>query len=130
MVKIVGGEVAEELRDISFRIYKRAAFWARIHGIIIADTKLEFGLHGGQIKLVDELLTPDSSRFWDFVEYRSGSTPPSFDKQPVRDWLVASGWNKQPPAPLLSDAVIEGTRKRYIESYECLVEKRWPPDFV
>lgn len=129
MVTMVGKEVAEQLRDFSLRLYQEARFWARICGIIIADTKLEFGLRNSQIIVVDELLTPDSSRFWDATEYKPGRTQPSFDKQPLRDWLKASGWNKQPPAPPLPAEVVGGTKERYIEAYERLVGKIWLPRF-
>ena len=127
MVKMVGGEAAETLRELSLRLYIEAARWARICGIIIADTKFEFGLRNSEIIVVDELLTPDSSRFWDTIEHKPGGPQPSFDKQPLRDWLKASGWNRQPPAPPLPDEVIEGTRARYIEAFERLVGKIWPP---
>jgi len=129
MVKMVGDSTAEALRGKSLRLYKKAASWARIVGVIIADTKFEFGIHNGQIILVDELITPDSSRFWDVATYKPGGPQPSFDKQPLRDWLKASGWDRQPPAPPLPDEVIEGTRERYVEAYERLVGEFWPPEF-
>lgn len=129
MVRLVGASTAEILRDFSLRLYIEAARWARICGIIIADTKFEFGLRNGQIIVVDELLTPDSSRFWDAAEYKPGRSQPSFDKQPLRDWLKASGWNRQPPAPALPDEVVTGMRERYVTAYEWLVGKTWPPKF-
>ena len=89
-------------------------------GIIIADTKMEFGLDAGRLILIDELLTPDSSRFWDAEQYKVGQSQPSYDKQPVRDWLARSGWNKEPPAPMLPPEVIEATTRIYREAYERL----------
>lgn len=129
MVKLVGADIAETLRDFSLRLYIEAARWARICGIIIADTKFEFGLYNGQVIVVDELLTPDSSRFWDVAEYRPGKPQLSFDKQPLRDWLKASGWDGTGPAPPLTTEVIVGTRDRYIEAFTRLVGKVWPPKF-
>jgi phosphoribosylaminoimidazole-succinocarboxamide synthase len=129
MVKMVGGGMTEKLRSLSLQIYQEAVQWARICGIIIADTKFEFGIRNGQIIVVDELLTPDSSRFWDLAEYKPSRPQPSFDKQPLRDWLKASGWNKQPPPPPLSDEVIVGMKGRYVEAYERLVGKIWPSEF-
>ncbi|MFW6105379.1 MAG: phosphoribosylaminoimidazolesuccinocarboxamide synthase [Chloroflexota bacterium] len=107
----------EELEQKSLLIYSYARDYARTRGIIIADTKFEFGFIDGQLALIDELLTPDSSRFWDADQYEVGHSQPSFDKQPVRDWLSASGWDKAPPAPMLPPEVIEGTSKRYREVY-------------
>ena len=118
---IVGGDVAARLRSLSLALYKRAAAYAEAKGIIIADTKFEFGIDdGGGLVWADEALTPDSSRFWPAAEYRPGANPPSFDKQFVRDWLEASGWDKKPPAPTLPDAVIEGTLARYLEAFRRL----------
>jgi phosphoribosylaminoimidazole-succinocarboxamide synthase len=118
---IVGGEVAERLRSLSLALYRRAAAYAESRGIIIADTKFEFGLdEAGALVWADEALTPDSSRFWPAAGYRPGANPPSFDKQYVRDWLETSGWDKQPPAPTLPDAVIEGTLARYLEAFRRL----------
>ncbi len=110
----------EELKQESLLIYGYARDYAKTNGIIIADTKFEFGFINGQLALIDELLTPDSSRFWDTSQYEVGHSQPSFDKQPVRDWLSASGWNKEPPAPMLPPEVIEGTSKRYREVYSRL----------
>ena len=110
----------EELKQESLLIYGYARDYAKTNGIIIADTKFEFGFINGQLALIDELLTPDSSRFWDASQYEVGHSQPSFDKQPVRDWLSASGWNKEPPAPMLPPEVIEGTSKRYREVYSRL----------
>ena len=89
-------------------------------GIILADTKFEFGLADGELLLIDEVLTPDSSRYWPADAWSPGATMPSFDKQPVRDWLAASGWDKTPPAPVLPDDVVGDTRRRYVEAYEKL----------
>jgi phosphoribosylaminoimidazole-succinocarboxamide synthase len=110
----------EELEQKSLLIYGYARDYARTRGIIIADTKLEFGFINSQLALIDELLTPDSSRFWDVSQYKVGYSQPSFDKQFVRDWLSGSGWNKEPPAPMLPPKVIEGTSKRYREVYSKL----------
>ena len=109
-----------ELEQKSLRIYSYARDYAKRRGIIIADTKFEFGFIKGQIALIDELLTPDSSRFWDASQYEVGHSQPSFDKQPVRDWLVDSGWDKEPPAPMLPPEVIERTSNRYREVYSRL----------
>ena len=120
-VEFVGPAVAERLRACSLALYRRAASYAESRGIIIADTKFEFGIDdSGALVWADEALTPDSSRFWPAAEYRPGSNPPSFDKQFVRDWLEASGWNKLPPAPTLPTPVIEGTLDRYLEAFRRL----------
>ena len=124
MVEIVGQDTAEELRAKSIDVYETAREHAAGRGIIIADTKFEFGLIGGAITLVDEVLTPDSSRFWPADEYCEGISPPSFDKQYVRDWLTKeSGWDKasDTPPPALPDEVIQATRDRYFEAYFRLV---------
>jgi phosphoribosylaminoimidazole-succinocarboxamide synthase len=109
-----------ELEQKSLLIYCYARDYAKRRGIIIADTKFEFGFINGKLALIDELLTPDSSRFWDVRQYEVGHSQPSFDKQPVRDWLSDSGWDKEPPAPMLPPEVIEGTSKRYREVYSRL----------
>jgi phosphoribosylaminoimidazole-succinocarboxamide synthase len=109
-----------ELEQKSLLIYGYARDYAKRRGIIIADTKFEFGFVNGKLALIDELLTPDSSRFWDVRQYEVGHSQPSFDKQPVRDWLSDSGWDKEPPAPMLPPEVIEGTSKRYREVYSKL----------
>jgi phosphoribosylaminoimidazole-succinocarboxamide synthase len=124
MGKLVGGVVAEGIREKSLAIYSYARGYARNRGIIIADTKFEFGLDGNRLILIDELLTPDSSRIWDAELYKVGQSQPSFDKQPVRDWLTASGWNKEPPAPMLPKEVIEATSQRYEQAYERLTGKK------
>jgi len=116
----VGDDVYEALRDRSIDIYRQAAEYAAARGILLADTKFEFGWIDGEITLIDEVLTPDSSRYWPADEWHPGSPAPSYDKQYVRDALDASGWDHSPPAPRLSDEVISGTRARYIEAYERL----------
>jgi phosphoribosylaminoimidazole-succinocarboxamide synthase len=120
---LVGKSTATKLEESSLAVYTYARDYARGHGVIIADTKFEFGFANGKLILIDELLTPDSSRFWDASRYSTGSSQPSLDKQPVRDWLVASGWNKEPPAPKLPSEVIEATTKRYREAYQRLTGK-------
>ena len=120
MKKLVGNTLAEQIKEKSLAIYDFARQYALERGIVIADTKMEFGLDKGRLILIDELLTPDSSRFWDARQYRVGQSQPSYDKQPVRDWLIQSGWNKEPPAPMLPADVIEATTSRYREAYEKL----------
>jgi phosphoribosylaminoimidazole-succinocarboxamide synthase len=118
--EILGEALTEEMKERSLAVYNYAREHALERGIIIADTKMEFGLDNGKLILIDELLTPDSSRFWDAGLYKVGQSQPSYDKQPVRDWLVQSGWNKEPPAPILSSEVIEATSRRYRDAYEKL----------
>ena len=120
MSEIIGADLAAQLRDLTLRIYKRAAEYARSRGIIIADTKFEFGLYEGRVIWIDEALTPDSSRFWPADQYAVGKNPPSFDKQFVRDWLESTGWNKTPPAPELPPDVVAKTREKYIAAYRQL----------
>ena len=122
--KMVGDAVAEQIREKSLALYNYGMGYARERGIIIADTKMEFGLDNGKPLLIDELLTPDSSRFWEASLYKVGQSQPSYDKQPVRDWLSASGWNKEPPAPMLPPEVIDDTTRRYRQAYERLTGKR------
>jgi len=124
MAELVGGELASKLRTYSLAIYRFAETRARVRGIIIADTKMEFGLLDGKIILIDELLTPDSSRFWPASDYQVGVSPPSFDKQFLRDWLCSSGWNKEPPAPQLPPEIVAKTAKKYQEAYRRLVRPR------
>src|ERR687893_201921 len=112
--EMVGSELAQELERRSIALYAEGARRAEAVGLILADTKFEFGFIDGELALIDEVLTPDSSRFWDADRYAPGSSPPSFDKQFVRDFVAASGWNKEPPAPTLPDDVIAGTRDRYV----------------
>ena len=120
VVSAVGAGRAEELRALTLALYARAAEIAEAAGIVLADTKFEFGLDGDDVVLADEVLTPDSSRFWPAEGWTPGTTPPSFDKQPVRDWLEATGWDKSPPPPPLPDEVVNSTRARYTEAYERL----------
>jgi phosphoribosylaminoimidazole-succinocarboxamide synthase len=120
VVGLIGGERAEEVRALSLDVYRRAAAHAEQRGILLADTKFEFGLLDGRLVLADEVLTPDSSRLWPADAWTPGAPPPSFDKQPVRDELEASGWDKTPPPPPLSPSTVAATRARYIEAYERL----------
>jgi phosphoribosylaminoimidazole-succinocarboxamide synthase len=121
LTEIVGAEVAATLRDISLRLYAEASAYARPRGLIIADTKFEFGrANDGRILLIDEALTPDSSRFWPVAGYAPGGSPPSFDKQFVRDYLETLDWNKQPPAPPLPPEIVNATTNRYLEAYRLL----------
>jgi phosphoribosylaminoimidazole-succinocarboxamide synthase len=122
-IALVGKELYEELRDLSIAIYKYGTTVASARGILLADTKLEFGTVDGQLLLIDEILTPDSSRFWPADEYEPGTAPPSFDKQFVRQYLLDQGWDGTPPPPSLPEKVVEGTRSRYVEAYERLTEK-------
>ena len=117
-VDVVGKEVAEKARDLCLEAYRRAATAAEAHGIVVADTKFELGWIDGELAFCDEVLTPDSSRFWPKDGYQPGENPPSFDKQPVRDWLEGTGWDKQPPPPHLPEEVVQETSSRYITAYE------------
>jgi phosphoribosylaminoimidazole-succinocarboxamide synthase len=117
---LVGSELAERLESTSLALYEFAAAHAAHRGILLADTKFEFGWIDGELRLIDEILTPDSSRFWDAAGYEPGHDQPSFDKQFVRDWLAQSGWNKEPPGPELPPDVVAGTLARYQEAYERL----------
>jgi phosphoribosylaminoimidazole-succinocarboxamide synthase len=119
-VEIVGAPIAERVREISLGIYRRARDYARERGIIIADTKFEFGLFEDQLILIDEVLTPDSSRFWPADQYQPGRGQPSFDKQFVRDYLEALHWDKTPPAPTLPPDVVARTQEKYLEAYKRL----------
>ena len=120
MEKTVGQEMTQQLADITVAIYSFAHDLALKKGIIIADTKMEFGMIDGQLSLIDELLTPDSSRFWDTSGYAPGKSQPNFDKQFVRDWLNAQGWDHEPPAPELPQDVVAKSRQRYLEAYQRL----------
>jgi phosphoribosylaminoimidazole-succinocarboxamide synthase len=122
MKKIVGEDTAEKLKDISLRIYERASRIAEKKGIIIADTKFEFGILNGEIILIDELLTPDSSRFWSMKDYEVGRSQDSFDKQIVRDYLLTLDWDQKPPGPELPDHIVEKTSQRYKEILKILTE--------
>ncbi len=129
-VDLVGTDVAARARDIAMAAYQKGAGWARERGILIADTKFELGWIDGELAICDEVLTPDSSRFWPAAEWKPGTTPPSFDKQPVRDWLAAvEGWDKTPPPPTLPDEVVAATAARYREAYERICGRSlddWP----
>jgi phosphoribosylaminoimidazole-succinocarboxamide synthase len=115
---VVGVELAEKLEETSLQLYGYASDLAIRRGIILADTKFEFGFVDGEFTLIDEALTPDSSRFWESKTYRTGDDQPSFDKQFVRDWLIDSGWSKEPPAPELPPEVVSGTSARYLEAFK------------
>jgi phosphoribosylaminoimidazole-succinocarboxamide synthase len=117
-IGLVGAERAEEARAVSLALYERAAALAAERGVIVADTKFELGLVDGHLVVADEVLTPDSSRFWPADGWQPGTTPPSFDKQPLRDWLDTLDWDKTPPPPALPDEVVSATRTRYVEAYE------------
>ncbi len=123
MVEIVGRETADELKIRSLDIFRRGSDYAKTRGIIIADTKFEFGRIDGEIILIDEVLTPDSSRFWPADQYLPGQGQPSFDKQFVRDWLTSSGWDKNSPPPVLPEEVIAKTREKYVDAYERLTNR-------
>ena len=126
---IVGTELATRARDISLELYARGSAIARERGIIIADTKFELGLVDGELVVCDEVMTPDSSRFWPVDEWKPGITPPSFDKQPVRDYLETLDWDKTPPPPPLPAEVVDATSARYIEAYERITGRtftNWP----
>jgi phosphoribosylaminoimidazole-succinocarboxamide synthase len=127
--QLIGEPLAAKVRDVSLELYRRGAEWARERGIIIADTKFELGLVDGELVLCDEVLTPDSSRFWPTDAWEPGTTPPSFDKQPVRDLLDTLDWDKQPPPPPRSDEVVAATSDRYVEAYERITGRSfadWP----
>jgi phosphoribosylaminoimidazole-succinocarboxamide synthase len=121
--KIVGKELAQKLRFLSISIYEKVREFAEQRGILIADTKMEFGTKDGKLLLIDELLTPDSSRFWPKNGYRPGASQKSFDKQFLRDYLLSIKWNKTPPAPELPEEIVQKTREKYLEAYERLVGK-------
>jgi phosphoribosylaminoimidazole-succinocarboxamide synthase len=123
--ELVGREVAEELRRRSLDVFRRGAEYALGRGILIADTKFEFGHSGGRLLLIDEALTPDSSRFWPADQYAPGRAQPSFDKQFVRDWLSASGWDKNSPPPALPADIVAKTRAKYVEAFERLTGKKF-----
>jgi phosphoribosylaminoimidazole-succinocarboxamide synthase len=125
LADLVGGDLARQLEERSIALYLEGARRAGSVGLILADTKFEFGWIDGELAVIDEVLTPDSSRFWDAERYAPGSSPQSFDKQFVRDFVAASGWNREPPAPTLPDDVIRGTRDRYVAAYERLTGRSW-----
>jgi phosphoribosylaminoimidazole-succinocarboxamide synthase len=124
---MVGADLARELEERSLALYRAGAERAAHVGLILADTKFEFGWIDESVALIDELLTPDSSRFWDAAQYEPGASPASFDKQYVRDFVAGSGWNREPPAPRLPAEVIEGTRDRYVTAFERLTGEAWRP---
>jgi phosphoribosylaminoimidazole-succinocarboxamide synthase len=121
--EIIGKDLAKRLKSISLSIYKKAQEIAEQKGILIADTKMEFGLKDGKLILIDELLTPDSSRFWPKDMYQPGGPQKSFDKQFLRDYLLSIRWDKSPPAPQLPDEIVQKTREKYLEAYERIVGK-------
>jgi phosphoribosylaminoimidazole-succinocarboxamide synthase len=121
--KTVGKDLARKVKSISLAIYKKASDFAEQRGILIADTKMEFGMRGGKLILIDELLTPDSSRFWPKDDYRPGGPQKSFDKQYLRDYLLSIRWDKSPPAPQLPEEIVRKTREKYLDAYERLVGK-------
>lgn len=128
MQKEIGEQLANKLRDSSLELYKYASEFAARRGLILADTKFEFGQIDGEVILIDEVLTPDSSRYWDAATYRVGTSPESYDKQFVRDWLTQSGWDKESDPPKLPDDVVTQTRLRYLTAYQRLVGKQlFPP---
>jgi len=120
MASIVGRPTAEKLRDLTLSLFTRASEYAATRGILLADTKFEFGLDDGRITLIDEALTPDSSRYWEAAKWTPGKAQQSYDKQPVRDWLETTGWNKKPPAPVMPPDAVAATSKRYREIFERL----------
>ena len=122
-VEIVGADIAEQARDISLQLYTEGAAWAAERGIIIADTKFELGIVNSELVIADEMLTPDSSRFWPADQWEPGTVPPSFDKQPVRDFLDTLDWDKTPPPPTIPQAAIDDTVARYTEGYERITGK-------
>jgi len=123
MARTVGEATASKLRDLTLAIYRKGAEFAETKGLILADTKFEFGLVKGEITLIDEVLTPDSSRYWPRSEYRVGTSPPSFDKQFVRDYLESIRFNKKPPGPTLPDEIVQKTSQKYLEAYRVLTGK-------
>jgi phosphoribosylaminoimidazole-succinocarboxamide synthase len=123
VVKIIGKELAEELKQKSLEIYKKASEYALTRGIIICDTKFEWGKYENKVILIDEVLTPDSSRFWPLEDYSPGKSQPSFDKQFVRDYLESCGWDKNPPPPSLPEEIVQTTSKKYLEAYSKLTGK-------
>ena len=119
-MEMLGGDLLEKVQDITLSIYRRARDYARERGIIIADTKFEFGLFNGELIIIDEVLTPDSSRFWPVEGYKPGQSQPSFDKQFLRDWLTSIKFNKRPPAPEIPEEISSKTREKYLEAFKLL----------
>ncbi len=128
MAQIVGQEQAEQLRSVTLRVYSEMAEHARQRGVIVADTKLEFGLLDGKLVIIDELGTPDSSRLWEVRKYRIGREQTSLDKQYVRDWLIHSGWNREPPAPALPFDVVQKTSEKYLDAYKQITGRDLLPE--
>jgi phosphoribosylaminoimidazole-succinocarboxamide synthase len=124
-VGLIGKGLAERLRELTIALYERGAEVAAGRGIIVADTKFEFGFADGELVLIDEVLTPDSSRFWPADRHVAGRAQPSFDKQFVRDWLDATGWDHEPPPPNLPDEVVARTALKYQEAYERITGEKW-----
>lgn len=124
VLDMVGADLARQLAEVSIAVFQFGKDYALKRGLILADTKMEFGLLDGELILIDELLTPDSSRFWDAESYSPGKSQPSFDKQPVRDWLANQDWNREPPAPPLPDDVVAKTSERYLDAYYLLTGER------
>jgi phosphoribosylaminoimidazole-succinocarboxamide synthase len=120
--ELVGADVYERLRDLSLRLYAHGAKYAESCGLILADTKFEFGERNGDLIVIDEMMTPDSSRYWPMDAYKPGTSPPSFDKQYVRDYMDSTGWTHEPPAPALPADVIANTRAKYVEAYELITD--------
>lgn len=128
-VDLVGADLAARARDVSLELYRRGAAWAAERGILVADTKFELGLVDDEVVVADEVLTPDSSRFWPAEQWHEGATPPSFDKEPLRRWLDGLTWDKSPPPPPLPPEVVDATRSRYVEAYERITDRpldAWP----
>lgn len=125
VIEIIGKDRFREIEEVSLKVYGSASRKAEMNGIIIADTKFEFGMHDGNVLLIDEVLTPDSSRFWPVDQYEVGKNQPSFDKQYVRDYLISTNWDRQPPAPTLPDHVILETSRKYVEAYERLTGRNF-----
>jgi phosphoribosylaminoimidazole-succinocarboxamide synthase len=123
MARRIGGTLAGDIRDIAIALYVKASVYAESRGILLADTKFEFGLLDGKIILIDEIFTPDSSRFWEKETYKPGKSQDSLDKQYVRDYLESIQWNKQPPVPSVPEAVVRGTREKYLEAFRKLTGK-------
>jgi phosphoribosylaminoimidazole-succinocarboxamide synthase len=125
MAELVGRELASKLKELTLTLFSAASRAAEGRGFLLADTKFEFGLLDGKVILIDEALTPDSSRYWDAASWRPGVAQDSFDKQYVRDYLTKIGWNRQPPAPALPDDVVKNTRAKYVAAYERITGRRF-----
>ena len=124
LCNVIGTELAQKLKEISIKLYEKASRYAESKGIILADTKFEFGILDGKLVVGDEIFTPDSSRFWDMKDYEPGRAQKSFDKQFLREYLETIDWDKQPPAPTLPDDVVKNTELKYLEAYELLTGKK------